>query len=193
MCVEGIYRSSNAPLTDFIQFITNAFEHTDNCRTVLAGDIKFDFLNNLNSMRNNVDTFHQYGLINEVNLLTYVSPSVGIDTPSVNHSWHKLNCPWRSYVASPALSDQFALCVTFRSNRDSPPTSIQFRDFSEANEKLFASNIIFCSYPHSNTNEYAEYLVRFLKKNIEKNISRSDINHNAKTITFTMYYLLQLV
>ena len=52
---------------------------------------------------------HQYGLINELNLHTYVSPSTGIDTSSIDDLWRILNCSRRSFVVSPALSDPYAL------------------------------------------------------------------------------------
>ena len=80
MFVAGIYRPPNTPLADFNQLITNMLEYTNNCRTVIAGDFNIDVLSNSNAMRNYVDTFHQYGFINEINLPTYVSPSTGIDT-----------------------------------------------------------------------------------------------------------------
>ena len=72
MFVAGIYRPPNTSLADLTQFITNTLEYTDNCRTVFAGDFNIDVLSNSNAMRNYVDAFHQYGLINEINLPTYV-------------------------------------------------------------------------------------------------------------------------
>ena len=136
--------------------------------TVFAGEFNIDVLSNSNTIHNYVDTFHQYGFINKINLPTYVSPSTGIDTSSIDHLWHNLNCSRCSYVVSPALSDHYAICVIFRNNHDSPPKSIRFRDFSEANAELFALNMenefISCSPPHSNPNEYVDYLVIFLKK-----------------------------
>ena len=68
MFVEGIYRPPNTPLADSAQFITNTLECTNNCRTVFAGDFNINVLSNSNAMRNYVDTFHQYGLISEINL-----------------------------------------------------------------------------------------------------------------------------
>ena len=80
-------------------------------------------------------------------------------------------CPFAMYVVSPALSDHNAICVIFRINHNSPPTSIRFRDFSEANAEPIASNtkneFFSCSPPHSHPNEYADYLVKFVKKNNE--------------------------
>ena len=70
------------------------------------------------------------------------------------------------------LSDHYAVSVIFRINHDSPPKSIRFRDFSEANAELFALNMenkfISFSPLHSNPNEYADYLVNFLKKIMNK-------------------------
>ena len=125
-----------------------------------AGDFNIDILSNTNAMRNYVDTFHQYGLINEINLPTYVSPSTGFNTSSIDHLWHNLNCSKRSKVVSLSLSDHYVFCVIFITNHDTPPNSKIFRDFSEANAELFALNIeneyIFFSLSHSNTNEYAD-------------------------------------
>ena len=117
MFVAGFYRLPNSLLADFTHFITNTLEYTTNCRTEFAGDFNTDVLSNSNAMRNYVDTFHQYGLINEINLPTYVSPSTGIVTSSIDHLWHNLNCSRRSYVVSPALSDHYTICVVFRINQ----------------------------------------------------------------------------
>ena len=59
-------------------------------------------------MRSYVDTFH----MNELNLPAYVLPSAAIATFSIDHLWHKSNCPRRSYVVSPALSDHYAIAHT---------------------------------------------------------------------------------
>ena len=80
MYVAGTYRPSNTPLTDSTQFVINTLKHTDDCRTVFAGDLNFNVLSNSKPMRNFVDTFHQYSLINELNLPTYLSPSYGFVT-----------------------------------------------------------------------------------------------------------------
>ena len=97
-------------------------------------------LNKSSPISNYVDTFHQYGLVNEINLPTHVLPSTGIATSSIDHLWLNFNSSRRSYVVSPALFDHCAIYVIFRSNLDSPPKSISFRDLSEANAELFASN-----------------------------------------------------
>ena len=115
-----------------------------------------------------MDTFHQYVSISEINLPAYVSPSTGIDISSIDHLWHNLYCLRRSLVVSSALFDHYALCVNFRINHDGPPKSKRFRDFNEPNAKLFSSDIenelISCYPPRSNPNEYADYLLDFLKK-----------------------------
>ena len=111
MFVAGIYRPPNTPLADFSQFITNTLEYTNKCRTVFAGDFNIDVTSNSNAIRNYVDTFLQYGFINKIILPTYVLPSTGIDTSSIDHLRHNLNCSRRSYVVSLALSDHYAICV----------------------------------------------------------------------------------
>ena len=168
MFVAGIYRPPNTPLADFTQFNTNMLEYKDNCRMVFASDFNIGVLGNSKAMRNYVDTFHQYGLLNEINLPTYVSPSTGIETSSTDHLSHILNCSRRSYVVSPAVPDHYAICAIFRIIHDSPPKSVRFRDFSEGNAELFTLNkeieFISRSPPHSNPNEYGDYLVFFLNK-----------------------------
>ena len=67
MYVTVIYWHRNTPLADFTHFITNTLEYTDNCQTVFAVDFNIDVSSNSNAMRNYVDTFHQYGLIDEIN------------------------------------------------------------------------------------------------------------------------------
>ena len=126
MFVTGICRPLNTPLADFTQLYTNMLEYTNNCRPVFVGDFNMDVLGNSNATRNYVDTLHQYGLINEINLPTYVPPSTGIATSSIDHLWHNLDCSRRSYVVSPALTDHYAICVILRINHDSPPKSIRF-------------------------------------------------------------------
>ena len=84
MFVAGICRPPNTPLADFNQFITNILEYTTTCHTVNAGDFNIDVLCNSNAMRNYVDTFHQYGFINKINLSPYVSPNTGIETSSID-------------------------------------------------------------------------------------------------------------
>ena len=101
MYVAGIYLHLNTYLADFTQLITNTLKHTNNCRTVSAGDFNTDVLSNSNSKRNYVDTCHQYGLINEINLPACASPSTGIITLLIDHLWHNLCSPRRSYVVSP--------------------------------------------------------------------------------------------
>ena len=138
MFVAGIYWPPNTPIADFTHIITNTLEYTDNCRAIFSGDFNIDVSRNSNTKRNYVDTFHQYGLINEIDLLTYFSPSTGIDTYTIDHQWHILSFSRRSYVSSPALSGHYALCVHFRINYDSAQQSMLFRDFSEANAELLA-------------------------------------------------------
>ena len=70
MCVAGNYRPPKTPLADSTQIITNTLEYPINCRTVFPSDFNVDVPSNSNVMRNYVDTFHQYGLIKEINLLT---------------------------------------------------------------------------------------------------------------------------
>ena len=96
----------------------------DNCHTVFAGDFNLDVSSNSNVIRNFVDRFHQYGHINNTNLPTCVSPITGVNTSSMNHLSHNLNCSRRSYVVSPALFEHYAKRVIFRINHDSPPQSI---------------------------------------------------------------------
>ena len=64
-------------------------------------------------MRNYVDTLHRYGLINELNLPTYVSPSTGIDTSSIGHLRHNLKCSRLSYIVTPAISDSLCYMRNF--------------------------------------------------------------------------------
>ena len=90
MYVAGICRPSNNPIADITHFITNTLEHADNRRTIFAGDFTIYVLSNSNVMRNYVDTFHRYGLTNEISLPTYDWPSTGIDISSFDHFWHSL-------------------------------------------------------------------------------------------------------
>ena len=114
-----------------------------------------------------INTFHQYSFVNEISLPTFISPSNGSAVSSIDHVWHNLNVPRYSYVVSPALSDHYAVCIIFKINYDSPPKTTRFRDFSDVNSEGFAENIdvefLLCSPPVSNPNEYAEYVVNFMK------------------------------
>ena len=85
MYVAAIHRPQITPLTDFTKFITNTSEYTDNCRTVFASDLNIEVLSDSNTLRNYGDTFRQYGLTNEKNLPTFVSPSTDIDTSLIDH------------------------------------------------------------------------------------------------------------
>ena len=51
---------------------------------MFAGDFNIDVSSNSKAMRRYVDAFHQYGLINEINSPTYVLPSTGIESSSID-------------------------------------------------------------------------------------------------------------
>ena len=68
-----------------------------------------------------------------------------------------MNVPRFRYVVSPALSDHYAVC-----------DSRSFRDSSDSNTERFAdAKFLLCSPLVSNPNEYAEYMVNFMKKPYE--------------------------
>ena len=89
--------------------------------------------------RNYIVVFYQYSSVNEINSPTYISPSDGNATSLLDHTWRNLNSPRGSYVGFPALSDHQAMCVVFRVEHDSPPKSIRFREYTEANVERFFS------------------------------------------------------
>ena len=62
---------------------------------------------------------HQYSFVKEINLQTYISPTDGNTTSSLDQTWHNQNSPRGSYLVSPALSDHFAVCVAFGVKGDS--------------------------------------------------------------------------
>ena len=161
-----IYRHQNIPITDFTQFVTNTLDQAYRCRTVFAGDLNVDVISNSNAMRNHVDTFHQYGLINKIVFPIYVTPITRIDTSSIETLNQNLNCTRRSLFVFPALLDHYPIHVKFRANHNNPPKSISFRDFSETNAKLLASKIDIeffrCSLPQLNPSKMIDYLVFFL-------------------------------
>ena len=163
-------RSPNKPVTDFTQFITAAMEHTNQFRTVFAVDFYIDFMNNSNVTRKYIITFRQYSLVNEIKLSTYIWPSNGSATSSINQVWHNLNVPRTSYIVFHALPDYYAACVILRVKHDNPPKTIRFRDFSDVNAERFAENIeaefSLCCPPVSNPNEYADYMVNIMKKSL---------------------------
>ena len=103
MYVAGIHRPPNEPATDFTQFISGAMENTNRSHTVFAGDFKIDVMKKSTVTRKYINMFHQYSFANEINLPTFISPSRGSATSSIDHVWHKLNVPRSSYVVSPAL------------------------------------------------------------------------------------------
>ena len=70
MYVAGIYRRPNTPIADFTQFIIDKLEYTNNCLTVFVCQLNIDVLSHTNAMRNFVDTFHQYGIINDISFIT---------------------------------------------------------------------------------------------------------------------------
>ena len=100
------------------------------------------------------------------------TPSRRSATSSIDHVWHNLDVPRSRYVVSPALCDHYAVCVIFKVKHDSPPKTIRFRDFGDINTERFAENIdaefLLCSPPVSNPNEYAEYMVNFMKSLMNK-------------------------
>ena len=75
-----------------------------------------------------IDVFHRYSFVNEINLSTYISPSDGNVASSLDHNWHNINSKGGRYVASPALSDHYAVCEIFKGRQDSPQKSIEFRN-----------------------------------------------------------------
>ena len=77
MCAIGIYRPSNKPVTNFIQFITGAIEYKDRFHTVFVGNFNIDVINNSNVTRIYINMFHQYSFVIEIILPTYISPSNG--------------------------------------------------------------------------------------------------------------------
>ena len=66
--------------------------------------------------------------------------------------------------------------------RDSSPKTLSLRDFSDVNRERFAKNIdaefLLCSPLVSNPNEYADYMVNFIKSLMNK-----DFSIRLKTIT----------
>ena len=61
--VAGIYRPPSKPLVDFTEFITDAFEYTNNYGTVFTGDFNVNVKNHSYLTLNYSDVFHQFRFV----------------------------------------------------------------------------------------------------------------------------------
>ena len=109
--LKRFYRKQQSRWIDcFIELCRTAEKIEDTHPWVI---IKHTFLEWFYLKTANLLYFHEYDLLHEINLLSYISSISGIATSSIDHFWHNLNSPGRSYVVSPALWS-LALCVIFR-------------------------------------------------------------------------------
>ena len=72
-----------------------------------------DILKNTNGVYNYLGKFHQYGMVNEINLPTHVSDTTGKCVTSTDHVWHDLSKQRLSHVFSPCFPDYKPVCVVF--------------------------------------------------------------------------------
>ena len=91
MFMAGYYRPPNKPLADFTQFIPGALECTNNYCAVFTGVFNVYVMNHSSMARNYIDGFHQYSFVDEIILSTYISPSDGNATSSIDYIRYKLN------------------------------------------------------------------------------------------------------
>ena len=112
--MAGICRLPIKPLPNFTQFITGALEYPNNYRTVFAGDFNVVVMSLFYMARNYADDFHQYSLVNEINIPFCASPIYGNVNSRNDYLSHNLNSLICSNVVSPTFSDHYDVCVNFK-------------------------------------------------------------------------------
>ena len=99
--------------------------------TIMMINIHINILDrNFQSVRNYIDVFAEHAFVNEINLLTYVLPSTNARTSCLDHIWHNLKIPRKSFIIHPNLSDHYATCLVFNKKIHSKLEPIKFRNYS---------------------------------------------------------------
>ena len=172
LTVGAIYRPPHKSVNEFCHFMDNAFELVGNGRLVVLGDFNINSANEISTTHNYIDLFHQYGLVNEINLPTYCSPATSSDGSCIDHIWHNLHHNSSSYVIYPNLSDHYAVCSIFSQLSTNIPKKFYFRDFSSSNIQKFVNNIetefSTISPPMTSVNDYSNCLSDSLFKIMNK-------------------------
>ena len=98
---------------------------------------------------------------------TYIAPSDLSLKSCLDHAWHNFNEVSEKFFLTPSVSDHCPIAVVFRKFIPKRMKRVVFRDYSSSNRETFLSNIDreFSTFnpPLNNVNQYADYLINFLK------------------------------
>ena len=139
--VGGIYRPPQKSLSCFNNFIAEIFENFQG-KTVMTGDFNVNLLDeNISFVRDFVDNLNSFGLVNEINLPTYVSPITEVESSCLDHVYHNLSLSRDIYVVTPNMADHNAVSVIFHLDIKQKFETVRFRDYSEENLNQFRNNV----------------------------------------------------
>jgi hypothetical protein len=139
----AIYRPPSLSIDLFNEYIVSHIMPKQFKNLTLVGDFNINILK-ANSERNINDfigMMNSYGLYNYINKPTYFSPVQGQITSVLDHIWHNIGKPCKSYVLSPPLSDHLPCCIIFENKISSKMYHIKFRDFSNCNRVKFIEHL----------------------------------------------------
>ena len=174
LVIGSFYRPPQSNINDFCMEFDQILRSMGNSRCIMIGDFNINTLNIDcdHAVKQYVDTFRQYGYINEINHATYHSPITNSDISCLDHILTNFNFPKESIIVKPNIADHHAVCLNLKTNFKEETKNIKFRDFSVRNVDLFIAglNTEFLNYapPTNNANAHAVYLTRFFTKILDK-------------------------
>jgi hypothetical protein len=167
--IGAIYRPPSSSVNAFREYIEVHVMSKKFKNLILAGDFNINVLlvNNERYINEFVSMMHSHGYYNYINTETYFSPIHGRAVSILDHFWHNILKPCKSYVISPPLADHLPCCLIFENEVKADLIDTKFRDFSIKNRARFVNNLeIECTLfnpPISDANESACYIVNRLK------------------------------
>jgi len=170
--VSCCYRPPSGAMQDFLTHMETVLERITYHKCVFMGDFNINVSSAGGAIDEYTNLLESYGLVNEVNLPTYVAPTTFEEKSVLDHIWHNLIIDRKTYVVRPALSDHYAVIVCFQNHINNKELKIKFRDFSENNIDIFVNSMqgefSSCNPPYSNSDVCAEYIGDFLMKLLNK-------------------------
>ena len=170
--VCSIYRPPNLSMNGFLRLIEDLLVIHGSSRLVLMGDFNSNVLSDRGDPVIYKGIMESFGLTNEINLPTYVSPSDHNDRSCLDHVWTNLTSKRNSFVIKPNISDHYAVCSIFEFDIHEKPKVVRFRDFNERNilsyERMIAEEFSSFSCESEDPNYYSSKIVDFLHKIMNK-------------------------
>ena len=167
--IGAIYRPPSLSIDAFKDYIDTQVMSKKFKKVILVGDFNINVLdvNEDRTINEFVTMMHTYGFYNFINTETYFSPIYCRAISVLDHFWHNIYQPCKSYVIAPPLADHLPCCIIFEDVLKSKKIYTKFRDYSINNRGRFTDNIAreltLFNPPLNDANASTCYIVNWLK------------------------------